>query len=32
VYGFPFSQKWYDIGDIESYKKADEEYTKKEKM
>lgn len=30
VYGFPFSQKWYDIGDIESYKKADEEYTKKE--
>lgn len=31
VYGFSFSQKWYDIGDIESYKKADEEYTKKEK-
>ena len=30
LYGFPFSQKWYDIGDIESYKKADEEYTKKE--
>lgn len=30
VYGFSFSQKWYDIGDIESYKKADEEYTKKE--
>ena len=30
VYGFPFSQKWYDIGDIESYKKADEEYTKRE--
>jgi len=29
VYGFPFSQGWYDIGDIESYKKADEEYTKK---
>jgi glucose-1-phosphate thymidylyltransferase len=31
VYGFSFSQKWYDIGDIESYKRADEEYTKKEK-
>lgn len=30
VYGFPFSQKWYDIGDIESYKKADEEYKEKE--
>lgn len=30
VYGFPFSQKWYDIGDIDSYKKADEEYKKKE--
>lgn len=29
VYGFPFSEKWYDIGDLESYKKADEEYTKK---
>lgn len=31
VCGFSFSQKWYDIGDIESYRKADEEYTKKEK-
>ncbi|MDP3791348.1 MAG: nucleotidyltransferase family protein [Candidatus Omnitrophota bacterium] len=30
VYGFPFSQKWYDIGDIESYKIADEEYKKGE--
>ncbi|MDO8535904.1 MAG: nucleotidyltransferase family protein [Candidatus Omnitrophota bacterium] len=30
VYGFPFSEKWYDIGDMESYKRADEEYTKKE--
>jgi glucose-1-phosphate thymidylyltransferase len=30
VYGFPFSQKWYDIGDIESYKKADGEYMRKE--
>lgn len=29
VYGFSFSEKWYDIGDIESYKKADEEYSKK---
>ncbi len=29
VYGFPFSGKWYDIGDLESYKRADEEYTKK---
>jgi glucose-1-phosphate thymidylyltransferase len=32
VYGFSFSEKWYDIGDIESYKKADEEYKKKEKI
>ncbi|MDP3730336.1 MAG: nucleotidyltransferase family protein [Candidatus Omnitrophota bacterium] len=30
VYGFPFSEKWYDIGDLESYKRADEEYKKKE--
>ena len=29
VYGFPFSEKWYDIGDLESYRRADEEYTKK---
>jgi glucose-1-phosphate thymidylyltransferase len=29
VYGFPFSEKWYDIGDLESYKRADEEYTRK---
>ena len=29
VYGFPFSEKWYDIGDLESYKRADAEYTKK---
>ena len=29
VYGFPFSEKWYDIGDLESYKRADEEYTKR---
>lgn len=31
VYGFAFSQSWYDIGTIESYKKADMEYLKKEK-
>ena len=30
VYGYPFSEKWYDIGDIESYKKADAEYKKRE--
>ena len=29
VYGFPFSEKWYDIGDLQSYMRADEEYTKK---
>lgn len=29
VYGFPFSEKWYDIGDLESYKRADEEYIKR---
>ncbi len=29
VYGFPFSEKWYDIGDLESYKRADEEYKRK---
>lgn len=29
VYGFPFSEKWYDIGDLESYRRADEEYAKK---
>jgi len=26
VYGYVFTEKWYDIGDIESLKKADEEY------
>lgn len=30
VYGFTFKEDWYDIGSIESYKKADEEYGKKE--
>lgn len=29
VYGFTFSEGWYDIGDAESYKKADREYSKK---
>lgn len=29
VYGFSFSENWYDIGDMESYKRANEEYTKK---
>lgn len=31
VYGFTFSEDWYDIGNIESYKRADKEYLKKEK-
>lgn len=31
VYGFGFSEKWYDIGDIESYKRADEEYKNRER-
>ena len=30
VHGFIFSEDWYDIGDIESLKKADSEYLKKE--
>ncbi|MFA5144121.1 MAG: nucleotidyltransferase family protein [Candidatus Omnitrophota bacterium] len=30
VYGFAFSEDWYDIGNMESYKKADGEYLKKE--
>lgn len=30
VYGFAFSEDWYDIGDIESYKKANSEYLEKE--
>ena len=30
VYGFTFREPWYDIGDIETYKKVDAEYTKKE--
>lgn len=31
IYGFVFKENWYDIGDKESLKKADEEYRKKEK-
>lgn len=31
VYGFTFLEDWYDIGNIESYKKADAEYLKKER-
>ncbi|MCX5679642.1 MAG: nucleotidyltransferase family protein [Candidatus Omnitrophica bacterium] len=31
VYGCPFTEDWYDIGNIESYKKADAEYKNKEK-
>lgn len=31
VYGFVFAQSWYDIGSIDSYKKADGEYTEKER-
>ncbi len=31
VYGFKFTEDWYDIGNIESYKKADAEYLKKER-
>lgn len=31
VYGCPFAEDWYDIGNIESYKKADSEYREKER-
>jgi glucose-1-phosphate thymidylyltransferase len=31
VYGFRFLEDWFDIGSIESYRKADKKYTKKEK-
>lgn len=31
VYGFSFSQAWYDIGSLESLKKADSDYTNKER-
>jgi Nucleoside-diphosphate-sugar pyrophosphorylase involved in lipopolysaccharide biosynthesis/translation initiation factor 2B, gamma/epsilon subunits (eIF-2Bgamma/eIF-2Bepsilon) len=30
VYGFRFLEDWYDIGNIESYKKADKKYTERE--
>ncbi len=29
VYGFTFTENWYDIGTLESYKKADRDYLKK---
>lgn len=32
VYGFVFTEKWYDIGDIETYNSSHEEYLKKEKQ
>lgn len=32
VYGFIFKDDWYDIGSVESYKKANEEYLRKEKQ
>ena len=31
VYGFKFIEDWYDIGNIESYNKANLKYTKKER-
>jgi len=31
VYGFVFTEDWYDIGSTESYKRADREYLKKER-
>ena len=31
VYGFKFLEDWYDIGNIDSYRKADKEYTEKGK-
>lgn len=31
AYGFGFKEDWYDIGSVESYKKADREYKEKEK-
>lgn len=32
VYGFTFREDWYDIGNLESYRKADREYLRKEKQ
>jgi glucose-1-phosphate thymidylyltransferase len=31
VYGFVFTDKWYDIGDLSQYDKADKDYLKREK-
>ena len=31
VFGYVFSGAWYDIGDMESLKKADEDFRNKEK-
>lgn len=31
VYGFAFPEDWYDIGTMESYRKADEEYLNRER-
>ena len=31
VYGFIFNEDWYDIGSVESYEEANEEYLKKER-
>lgn len=31
VYGFAFSEDWYDIGDLNTYKKVDGEYKQKER-
>ncbi len=30
VYGFAFSEDWYDIGSVESYRQADSDYKKRE--
>jgi len=31
VYGYRFLEDWFDIGTIESYRKADRQYTEKER-
>jgi NDP-sugar pyrophosphorylase family protein len=31
VYGFTFLEDWYDIGNIDSYGRADREYKNKER-
>jgi len=30
LFGYVISKKWYDIGDIDSLKKADEDFKRKE--